>query len=146
MAASRVRPFLYVFGVLLIPAMLVGSRFLAPGSGRGDTAAEATKSKLLDANTPAKAGSGPVVIGYVDSFPQMAQFGLPPTMQSGMVANIFVKEGDEVPAGAPLLAFDSTLQEAGLRGAKAAVLTAEAKLDSARAAQEQHQMKIGLQE
>jgi multidrug efflux pump subunit AcrA (membrane-fusion protein) len=147
MKSSRLRPALFVLGVMLMVGTLLGARHLAPGAGGGDAPApESAKSKLQDTTVPSKAGSGPVVLGFVDSDPPVVKFGLPPNMQSGLVAQIFVKEGDKVLAGAKLFAFDSSLQKADVKRAEAAVLTAEAKLNSARAAANEHSKKVGLQQ
>lgn len=146
MRSSTFRPVLYVVGVLLAVGTLVGARFLSAGSGGGTDPLEAAKARYHEAAAPARAGSGPVVLGYVDSNPSMVQYGLPPNMQTGLVAQVFVKEGDVVEANAPLFAFDTSLQEADLQRAEAAVAAAVAKLNSARAAAEEHRKKEGLQQ
>lgn len=147
MNRSYIRPLLYGLGVLLVVGTLVGARFLSPGAGGGgDAAPDPVKSRIQDNAGPAKAGAGPVVIGYVDSNPTMVQYGLPPNMQTGLVAKVFVKEGEVVGADAPLFAFDTSLQEADVQRAETAVAAAQAKLNSAKAAAEEHRKKEGLQQ
>src|SRR5262249_19570717 len=77
MNRSYIRPVLYVLGVLVLVGTLVGARFLAPGAGGGTDATDPVKSRMQESAAPAKAGSGPVVIGFVDSNPTMVQYGLP---------------------------------------------------------------------
>lgn len=146
MKRSYFRPVLITLGVLLLVGTLVGSRFLSPGSGPGADPMESVKSRIQEATAPSRAGNGPVVLGYVDSNPTMVRYGLPPNMQTGLVAKVFVKEGDVVEADVPLFAFDTSLQEADVQRAEAAVAAAQAKLNSARAAAEEHRKKEGLQQ
>ncbi|MGG6266037.1 efflux RND transporter periplasmic adaptor subunit [Leptolyngbya sp. AN03gr2] len=51
----------------------------------------------------------------------------------GKVARIFVRSGDQVKAGTPILQIDRVQQEAIVQGSLAAVSTAEAELDAAQA-------------
>ena len=73
------------------------------------------------------------------------------SLAKGTQVNIIIDhhplaEGVEVKAGEPLFAFDSSLQEAELDRAQTNVQQARAKLESAKAAADEHQKKIGLQE
>ncbi len=139
------RPLLFAAGVLLGVGTLVGSRFLAPGAGGADAPpADAPKGKLLDPAAPAKYGSGPVVLGFVDTDPPVVGYGLPPNMQTGLVAKLFVHEGQTVADGAELFAFDSTVQEATYKRALAAVEVARKDAGVAQQAVGDHQSKIAL--
>lgn len=139
----KFRPFLYVLGVVVVVGSLLGARLLSPGSGGGSSDPTQPKSAIP---TNGKAGSGPVVIGYVDTDPGPVAHGLPPVLQSGTVMKVHVKQGDEVQKGAPLYEFDSRLQKADLENALAAVATARAKVDEARAGVEKHKKDIEVQE
>src|SRR4051812_21126163 len=101
----RFRPVLIVLAGLLAVGSLLGARLLATGSGSGTTtpAAEPTNGK---------GGSGPVVIGKVDTNPRPVEHGLPPVLQSGEVVKVHVRFGDAVTAGQELYTFDTTIMEA----------------------------------
>jgi len=139
---------MYVIGIMVLAGTLVGARFLVPGAGNGGVpeSPDPVKSRLQDSAVLARVGTGPIVLGYVDSSPSMVQYGLPPNMQTGLVSKVFVKEGDLVDADVPLFAFDTSLQEADVQRADAAVAAAEAKLNSAKAAADEHRKKEGLQQ
>ena len=133
----RIRPVLVVLGVLAVVGTLLGARFLSPGSGGGGD----SQSKLA----PPGKGSGPVVIGFVDTDPQPATYGLPPIMQSGLVAKVFVTEGQEVKAGDKLFAFDATIPQTKLATAMAAREKVKVEVDRANASVEQYAKKVDLQ-
>lgn len=120
----KARPVLFVLGGLLLVGSLLGARLLATG-----TADETPKT----ANpTNGKGGSGPVVIGFVDTLePSPVGYGLPPVLQSGLLAKISVKESQAVKAGEELFAFDTTIQEADLKTAEEAVKVAQAEVNAA---------------
>jgi multidrug resistance efflux pump len=134
----RIRPVLVGLGVLLVVGTLLGARFLSPGGGGGGDSQP--KSALA-----APKGSGPVVIGFVDTDPQPATYGLPPIMQSGLVVRVFVKEGQEVKAGDPLFAFDASIPAAKLETQLATRDRVKVKVDEAKQALDQYAKKVELQ-
>jgi multidrug resistance efflux pump len=130
----KMRVVFFVAGVALCVATLIGARQLTGGSpsdGKGDAP---------------RAPGGPVVMGTVDTDPQPVQYGLPPVLQSGTVAKVFVKRGDEVKAGQPLYAFDDTIQEANLKLARAAVEYAKTKVGEAKEGANQHAEQVKVME
>ena len=134
----RVRPVLFVVGGLVLVGSLLGAKLLATGT----TAAQPkTANPTNGAN-----GSGPVVIGFVDSDPSPVSYGLPPIMQSGMVVEVLVKEGQHVDAGAPLFVFDSAIQRGDLKAAEEAVKVAEADVETARTKKAELQTQIDAQQ
>ena len=136
----RMRPVLVVLGVLTVVGTLLGARYLSPGSGGGGDAQP--KSALPPQNKPA---SGPVVIGFVDTDPQPATYGLPPIMQSGLVVKVFVSEGQEVKVGDALFAFDSRLAQAELDIAEKTLTKVRVEVEKAKSAQKQFEKKVALQ-
>jgi multidrug resistance efflux pump len=136
----RLRVAFFALGVLLVVGMLLGARLLSPGSGGGSDPAPKTAASADGKN------GGLVVHGYVYSDPQPTNYGLPQILQSGTVAEIFVKEGDEVKKGAPLYRFDTTIQERELTVAKWAVDVAKARWDEAKGAVAQHELDVKAQE
>jgi multidrug resistance efflux pump len=138
----RVRPLLYLLGVLLVVGSLLGARLLSHGSGGGSEA----PPKTAIPPTNGKNGIGLVVIGYADSDSPVVGFGLPPVLQSGTIAQVFVKQFQEVKKGDPLYAFDASVQAGDVKKAEAAVHLAEKEVDAAKAAVDQHQVQIDLQQ
>jgi multidrug resistance efflux pump len=135
----RFRPLLIVTGLLLAIGSLLGAKLLASGS----TADPLPKTA---APTNGKNGSGPVVIGYVDTDPRPVQIGLPPVLQSGQVSKVFVKEGDEVKEKQELFAFDSSVYDGKQKSALAAVKLAETKVDQAKVAIDKRDQDIKAQD
>ena len=136
---KRFRPVLYVLGGLLLVGSLLGASLLATGSGADPTPKTA-------APTNGKNGTGPVVLGFVDTDPRPIGIGLPPVLQSGLVGKLFVKEGDEVQEKQELIAFDSSVFEGKLKSAQAAVQLAETKLPQVKIAAEKRTQEINAQE
>ena len=143
----RLRPAFYLFGVVLVVAMLLGARALT-GNGH---AADGQKT----ANpAPAGKGGGLIVLGTVDSDPSPVPYGLPPVLQFGTISRVFVQEGQEVrkadkakgTAGDKLYEFDSTIQQRDLDRAKVAVLQARNELAKANEAKKQHFKKVATME
>src|SRR6516165_6880514 len=120
---QRLRPAMYLLGLTLLVATLLGARALTAGHGNADH-----KTPEPPANGGGKA-TGPVVLGTVESDKPMVQYGLAPVLQSGVITQVFVKEGQEVTAGNPakgipadkLYEFDSPLQKHDLARAQVAV-------------------------
>jgi multidrug resistance efflux pump len=137
----RMRPVLLALGVLLVVGMLLGARFLSPGSGGGGDAQP--KSALPPATKPQT--GGPVVIGYVDTDPLPATYGLPPHMPTGKVVKVFVTGGQEVKVGDALFAFDSRLASAELAIAENALKGVRVTVEKAKAALKQFDKKVALQ-
>lgn len=135
----RFRPVLVVLGVLLVVGTLLGARYLSPGSGGGGDAQP--KSALPPQSKP----SGPVVIGFVDTDPQPATYGLPPHMASGKVEKVFVAEGQEVKAGEPLFVFDSQLPRAKQASAEAYLDVVKVSVQKANEAVSQQAKKVDHQ-
>jgi multidrug efflux pump subunit AcrA (membrane-fusion protein) len=137
-----VRPLVFIGGVLLLVGSLLGARLFSHGAGGGTDST--TKSPTPVANV--KDGPGMIVIGYADSDPPPVKYGLPPTLATGQIEQVFVKPGDEVRVrkirlfggtikiGDPLYKFDSSLQEADLKQAEEAIKEARAKLEEAKGA------------
>jgi multidrug resistance efflux pump len=134
----RARPALYVAGGLLLVGSLLGASLLATGTG--------TDQPKTTNPTNGKGGSGPVVIGFVDSNPSPVPYGLPPVMQSGMVAEVLVKEGQHVDAGAPLFRFDTTMPEADLKTAEEAVKVAQADVKAAETKKTELEIQVEAQQ
>jgi len=135
------RPLLLSAAGVVVVGSLLGARLLGPGGGGGGTDS-AGKS-------PAPAGKdtiGTVAIGTADSDPPPARYGLPPVLQSGQIADVFVKQGDEVKAGDKLYKFDARPLEEKLAVAEAAIAIARAELAKAQGAAELHATTIVLQE
>src|SRR5262245_39882551 len=130
----KARPALFVLGFALAVGCLLGARALTAGHG----------SNGQNTANPAGGGkaTGPVVMGTVDSDPQPIDYKLPPVLQSGTVAEVFVKDGQEVKAGDKLYAFDDSIQKGNLERAKAAVKLAETKLAEAKQAETQYSKKL----
>jgi multidrug resistance efflux pump len=126
----KMRVVFFVAGVALCVATLIGARQLTGGApdGKGE----------------ARAQGGPVVMGTVDTDPPPVSYGLPPVLQSGTVAKVFVKRGDEVKAGQPLYAFDDTIQKADLKLAKTAVEYAKTKVAEAEELAKQHAEQVKI--
>lgn len=137
----KIRPLLVVAGGVLLIGSLLGARLLTHGSGGGGDAA----GKPAASPTNGKDGSGPVVLGYVDSDPPPVSHGLPPVLQSGEIAQVFVAQGAVVKVGDPLYKFNTRLQEADQKVAEQAVAVARTKVREAQALEQQHKSKIELQ-
>ena len=145
----KIKPLLFVLGGLLIIGSLLGARLLTHGAGGGT--AEPAKPA---GPTNGKDGSGPVVLGTVDSNPSPIGFFLPPVLQSGQIVKVFVEPGQEVKlreyrlfggkmtVGDPLYKFNTQMLEAKLREAQLAVEVAIANVRGARAKQDQHKTSI----
>ena len=142
---KRLRPAMYLVGVALVGAMLLGARALT-GNGH---AADNQKT----ANPPAKPQpntGGLIVLGTVDSSPSPVAYGLPPVLQSGTIAKVYVKDGQEVKKGDPtkgipadkLYEFDASIQKRDLDLAKTAVEQARNELAKAREAKKQHEKNV----
>jgi multidrug resistance efflux pump len=136
----RVRPVLYPLGVLLVVGSLLGARLLTHGSGGGSEAPP--KSAIPPTN--GKTGSGPVVIGYVDSDPPPIPYGLPPVLQSGRIAKMSVVQGQDVRKGDTLYEFDTTVQKASLEAAKTAVESAKVAVELAKSQLEQYPKQLEI--
>jgi multidrug resistance efflux pump len=132
----RLKPVVYLLGLVLGVGTLVGVWALTPGRGHAQPDAS---------NTSAKAG-GPVVMGTVDSDPPPVPYGLPPVIQSGTVAHVFVKDGQEVKAGDDLYQFDTSLQQRKLDQAIVSIEQAKNEVDKAKEAKKQHEKKIAVAE
>jgi multidrug resistance efflux pump len=134
------RPLLLAAAAVVVVGSLLGARLLGPGGGGGTDASGKSP-------TPApKETIGTVAIGTADSDPPPARYGLPPVIQSGQVAEVFVKQGDEVKAGDKLYRFDTRPLDRKLAEAEAALGTARAKLDEAKGEADLHATNVVLAE
>jgi multidrug resistance efflux pump len=136
----RVRPALYVLGVLLVVGTLVGARAMtnAHGAAEGQQTAHPAPGNE-------KAG-GPIVMGTVDSDPPPADYRLPPVLQSGTVAEVFVKDGQPVKKGDKLYEFDTSIQRHDVERANVAVLQAKNEVAKAVEGKKQHGKKVAVAE
>ncbi len=128
----KMRVVFFAAGVTLCVATLIGARQLTGGSS--------TDNK----KTAPHPRGGPVVMGTVDTDPPPVAYGLPPVLQSGTVAKVFVKDGDEVKTGQPLYSFDDTIQKADLELAKTAVEFAKTKVAEAGDGVKQHAEQVKI--
>jgi multidrug resistance efflux pump len=135
----RMRPALFVAGAVLVVATLLGARALTAGN------ASDPKSVNSAGNGNIKVG-GPIILGTVDSDPQKVWYGPSPVLQSGTIAEVFVKDGQEIKeVGEKLYSFDASIQKHELERAKCAVEMANAKVAEARELAKQHKSNIELQ-
>jgi multidrug resistance efflux pump len=133
---------LRAFVLLLIAGVLVISLF-------GAKALTHSHSGTAPANqsfTPTLHPTGLVVLGTVDTDPPPVAYGLPPVLQSGTVAQVFVHEQQSVRAGDRLYAFDTALLQRDLEIAKAELELAQTKLDEAQVAADQHIKSVAVME
>jgi len=135
----RTRPVLYVVGGLLVVGSLLGARLLAHGSGGG------AEPKTAAPPTNGKNGTGPVVIGYVYPKSPMIDYGLPPVLQSGRIAEVFVTEGKEVKKGDPLYAFDARVQKGDVEKARIGVDQTKVAVEQAKSQLAQYPKKLNVQ-
>lgn len=134
----RIRPALIVLMVVLSVGMIVGAGALTAGHGNAN---DTTKSANPPAASSTKVG-GPITMGTVDSDPPPVSYGLPTVLQSGSVAEVFVKDGQEVKAGDKLYSFDTSIQTSDLRRAETAVAVQQRKVDEAKETAKQHAQKV----
>lgn len=135
----RAQPVLFVLGVLLLVGTLVGAGALA---NNGTQQSAEPKSAI-----PGPAGpkaSGPITLGTVDSDPPPVTYGLPTVLQSGVVSEVFVKDGQDVKAGDKLYAFDTTILKRDLERANAAVAVQKTKVAEAEEGAKQHANKVAV--
>lgn len=135
----RLRPAFYLLGVAVVVGSLLGARALTAGHGTD------AKSANPAASPPAKVG-GPIVLGTVDSKRPPVPYGLPPVMQSGTVAALFVEDSQEVKKDDKLYEFDTTIQKRDVERAKVAVLQARNEIAKAKEGEKQHAKKIAAME
>jgi multidrug resistance efflux pump len=128
---------LYLIGVAVMIGSLVGAKLLTGGHD------ENVKAESPGANGKI---SGPLVLGTVDSNPQPIPYGLPPVLPSGTIAEVFVKDGDEVHADQKLYEFDTSIQQCDLKRAKINAEMASSKVATAKEAEKQHAKKVALLE
>jgi multidrug resistance efflux pump len=136
----RVRPVLYLLGVLLVVGSLLGARLLTHGSGGGTEPTQKTAAPPSNG----KNGTGPIVTGHVDSDPPPIPYGLPPVLQSGRITKMSVVQGQEVKKGETLYKFDTTVQEAELEKAKTAVDSAKVAVEMAQNQLDQYPKRLAV--
>ncbi|MFO0822942.1 MAG: biotin/lipoyl-binding protein [Gemmataceae bacterium] len=135
----RLRPAMIVLMIVLTAGMLVGAGALT--AGHGNTNDNTKLANTAPATNGAKVG-GPITMGTVDSDPGPVSYGLPTVLQSGSIAEVFVKDGQEVKAGDKLYAFDTSIQKRDMERAEAAVKVQQRKVDEAKEGAKQHAKKI----
>jgi multidrug resistance efflux pump len=135
---QRVRPLLYLLGVLLVVGSLLGARALTHGSGGGG----GEQAPKTAAPSNGKNGSGTVFLGKVDSDPPPIDYGLPPVLQSGRIARMAVAQGQDVKKGDTLYEFDTRVQKADLEKAKIGVDSAEVAVALAKSQRDQYPKKL----
>ena len=136
----RLQPVAFVLGVVLLVGTLVGAGALA---NNGTQPAAEPKSANPAAPAGTRAG-GPITMGTVDSDPPPVTYGLPTVLQSGVVSEVFVKDGQDVKAGDKLYAFDTTILKRDLERANAAVAVQQTKVAEAREGAQQHGKKVDV--
>ena len=134
------RPLLLSAAVVVVVGSLLGARLLGPGGGGG------TDSSGKSPPPAVKETIGTVALGTADSDPPPARYGLPPVLQSGQIAEVFVKQGDEVKTGDKLYRFDARPLEEKLAVAEAAVAIARSELAKAQGAADLHATTVALQD
>lgn len=121
--------------LLLLPLLLGGGfvlwKVLAPGNeSRSDAAAQpqATKVRLTTLETAKVSNSSE----YIANLESRRSVNLQPQIQ-GRVTRIFVREGENVPVGKPLIQVDPDQQQAAVSSATAAAAAARSEVENARA-------------
>jgi multidrug resistance efflux pump len=125
----------WLSGLLLVAVTLTGAQWI---TGRS--------SILPASNGPDAAdGDGRVVVCFGHADLEAGVTPLRPT-QPGRVAELLVREGDRVAAGAPLLRLDEAVARGRLEEAEAARTAAQAQRDQSRKLPEQHRLQLAQQE
>ena len=125
----QVRPMLYVLGVALVVGSLLGARALTNGNGKSKGNGNGEQKTANPAGINGRL-TGPIVLGWVDSEPSPVPYLLPPVLQSGTVAKVYVEGNQVVKAEDPLYEFDTTIQTRNLEKAQKTV-AAKTKVASA---------------
>ncbi|MCS7020578.1 MAG: HlyD family secretion protein [Gemmataceae bacterium] len=135
---SRLRPAMLVLGVLLLALSLFGAKALTHGPHDSSAAQRFSTGTVRP--------TGLIVLGTVDTDPPPVAYGLPPVLQSGTIAEVYVKEQQSVRAGDRLYSFDTSLLQRDLDIARAELEVANTRLDEAKAAAEQHAKSVAIME
>jgi multidrug resistance efflux pump len=133
-----IRTALYLLGICLALGSLLGARALTGG--------QTTEPSPEPPREVAQKMKGPVVLGTVDSNPQPIFYGLPPVLQSGTIARVYVRDGAEIHAGDKLYEFETSPLRSTLKVAESAVNVAKTKVDEAKEAVKQYERKVELGE
>ncbi len=134
----RCRPAMVLLGAALLAASLFGAKALTHGQGEPSASSRFSTSAVRP--------TGLIVLGTVDTDPPPVAYGLPPVLQSGTIAEVFVKEQQIVRAGDRLYAFDTSLLQRDLEIAKAELELAQTRLDEAKVAADQHAKSVAIME
>src|SRR6266545_2451853 len=135
----KTRPILLALGLALGIGVLLGAREITHAGSN-------TAAKSADPGP--RSNGGPVVLGLVDTDPPPVAYGLPPVLQSGTVAKVHVKDGDEITAEMirtgkdALYEFDNTIQKSDVKRAEAQVAYANTKVNEAKTLADQHAESI----
>ena len=130
----KIIPFALGLGILL--ATLIGANKLT--NGNGDPPAGAGGKAAI----APKATDGLVAKGNVSAEHEPMAFYLPAHLAAGRVAQVFVKNGQTVKPGDPLVRFDDWQYQADLKKAQAAVQVAIRQSQIANGKQEQHKVLV----
>ena len=127
----------WLLGLLLVAVTLTGAQWITgrPPAGASPTVADAAPAE----------GEGRVVVCFGHADVEAGVAPLRPT-QPGRVAELFVREGDRVAAGAPLLRLDDAAARGRLEEAEAALTAAQAQRDQSRKLPEQHRLQLAQQD
>jgi multidrug efflux pump subunit AcrA (membrane-fusion protein) len=133
---NRLKALPWVLGVCLLAISLVAAKSLVQ-----------TDPGKADRPAPPAAHTGTIALGTVDSDPGPVRVGPPgiPGMQI-VVSKVFVKDGDEVAEGAPLVQFDDTVFQAKLKQARAELAAATQDKAKAEAAKQIHTVNLNRQD
>jgi multidrug resistance efflux pump len=126
---SRLKLLPWAVGVALLAVTLVGANHLLhsdgqpPAAGGGGKNAKPAGAALV--------GDALIVHGTVATEQEVVAYTWSPLLTSGRVAEVFVKEGQEVKAGDKLYRFDDAAAQADIKVATAAVEGARGKREEA---------------
>ncbi len=130
---SRIRLIPWVVGVGLVGATLLGANHLLQS--------DAPKAGAAPAVAPTGA-AGVTVLGTVASDPPESPVGPPAVAGLMTVATVFVREGQAVKAGDPLVQFDDALVKPKLAQAEAAVKAARELVAKAQVQKQVHAVQV----
>ena len=139
MTANRWRLVPWALGVGLLAVSLLGANRLLDPDGKAKTAAPPPPTG------PALDG-GVIVLGTVDSDPPPVKVGPPGVGMQLTATKVFVKDGDVVKEGDPLVQFDDSIFQAELRVAQAGLAAAAEDKAKADVAKKVHEITLVRQQ
>lgn len=141
MIVGRTGKWLFVGGIAIL-AMAAAERVLVHGHRVAAAAAGESNPSDAGPEPEARAGIRVVGFGHVDIDGGTTMLSVP---IAGQVAEVFVKEGDDVRAGQEILRLDDAQARAQLAAATAAVREANVRLGQARRAPADHESRLKQQ-